>query len=135
MRFLTQLLVIMALVTAGISPACAFVGAGKAMMEICASDGSVKRVAMPDGFEELLPTASENATEVDGGDGPDDLYYSAIDQCVFCMFQSSGKTLASAVGALKVQDYAASVALAFVQNDPDEGGYSAFSARAPPYYS
>jgi len=134
MKFLTQLLVILAMITAGISPACAFVGVDKAMMEICASDGTVKLIAIPDGYVDLLPASADAQTE-SSQNSDDTSQMSSLDTCPFCIFQAGAKTFAfvnEPITALNTTEF---VPLVFEQEDVRNEFLHAFSARAPPFYS
>lgn len=133
MKFLTQLLVVLALITAGISPACAFVSTGKAMMEICASDGSVKKVAIPEGFEDLLPADADTSSADNEQDHAKIM--AALDDCAFCIFQLSGKAFSYDVVSVIAPDHAAHQPLVLSQSDRGNAVFHAFSPRAPPLYS
>ncbi|MFN3700285.1 MAG: DUF2946 family protein [Alphaproteobacteria bacterium] len=81
MKFLTHCLVILALLTAGISPACAFMSgiSGKMMdLEICASDGSVQIVRV-------------SADEYDPNAAPDIPEVSQFKDCAVCVHSSMAK--------------------------------------------
>ena len=72
---LTCFLVIFALVTAGVSPACAFISGKMTMIEICGADGMMK-VAVP--ADELPDEGAKHERAPD---------------CGFCIAHASGKAL------------------------------------------
>ncbi len=53
MRYLLHFLLILSIISATVSPACAFIGGknGGNFIEICAADGSLKTIPAPAGFE------------------------------------------------------------------------------------
>lgn len=124
MRFLTQFLVICALITAGISPACAFVGGTMEMMEICASDGSVKTIPVPEGYESPI---EDQDSEPDDSANLDDL-----ELCSFCLFQSGGKSLAFLQDISSQYDFIFSPLGIAEQNLLIGNTYNYAHARAPP---
>lgn len=71
-----QLLMILALVTAGVSPACAFISGKMTMIEICGADGMMK-VAVP----------------ADKAPGHDADQHDRMYDCGFCIAHASGKAL------------------------------------------
>ena len=91
-------LMILALVTAGVSPACAFVSGKMTIMEICGADGLMK-VAMP---------ADEGPASTD----------QQKHDCGFCLAQTMGKALTTPATAIIDFEYvynevAPPVAIAF----------------------
>lgn len=75
-------LIILALVTAGVSPACAFVSGKMTMMEICGADGLMK-IAMP--ADEAPASTDQHQQKHD---------------CGFCLAQTMGKALTTPVTAI-----------------------------------
>lgn len=53
-QIVLQIAIILAFVVNGISPACAFVG-GKGMLEICASDGTIQTIEVPEEYLPFMP--------------------------------------------------------------------------------
>ncbi len=81
MKIFIQIAVILAIVTAGISPACAFVSGKTSWIEICGADGGVHKIAVS---ADLDPLAQ----------GSDDARHdTAQDQCGFCLTHANGKTI------------------------------------------
>lgn len=80
MRFF-HVLVLVALVLSGASPACEFISGKKRLIEICAADGTLKTVA------------------VDAGQTPDEKTHEAkhksSQDCAFCFSQAHSKSLKS----------------------------------------
>lgn len=58
-RYLNVFLVILALVSAGISPACAFISGKTSLIEICTADGIVKTVAVTEDGRQVSPLDHE----------------------------------------------------------------------------
>lgn len=86
MKFFIQALIVFALVSAGISPACNFInGSDNGWIQICASDGTVKKVKVDAG---QLPFAQE-------GEEPESQEHMALDDCAFCFSHTHGKSLAA----------------------------------------
>ncbi|MFP4314466.1 MAG: DUF2946 family protein, partial [Alphaproteobacteria bacterium] len=83
MKFCIHLLILFAIVTAGISPACAFMGAQKGWIEICASDGSVKRIQVSSDY---LPDEKDSAPAEQS---------SLMEDCLFCFATAQGKAASS----------------------------------------
>lgn len=76
LRHFSFLLVILALVSAGISPACAFISGKTSLIEICAADGEIKTVAVTEDGRQVQPGAQDKA----GND------------CVFCLNAATAKS-------------------------------------------
>jgi hypothetical protein len=94
MKFLTHCLVILALLSAGISPACAFMSgmSGKMMdLEICASDGSVQIVRV-------------SADEYDPNAAPDIPEISQFKDCAVCIHSSMAKASVEPAGLYNTQN-------------------------------
>ncbi len=73
-------LLIFAFLTSGISPACQFISGGKNFIEICAFDGTLKRVEVP-----------ADQTPFDEPQEDNKSHYSNND-CAFCFAQHNQKT-------------------------------------------
>ena len=78
-----HLFVLLAIATAGISPACAFASGQKGWIEICAADGTIKRVQVSGDF---LPQAGEQNEVSHHSPG-------VMDDCAFCFMTAQGKIL------------------------------------------
>lgn len=72
------MLIVFALITATISPACAFTVNAKGYIEICAADGTIKRIAVTDRFNPLAEQQKQNSS-----------HHAKDKQCDFCMFDQS----------------------------------------------
>lgn len=83
MRCILQSLVILALVFSAASPACKFISGKANILEICAADGSLKQIPMPEGYKSPLPEKPERKN------------HSAKDSCAFCFAAAHAKPLAS----------------------------------------
>lgn len=81
-NILLQSLMILALVTAGVSPACAFISGKMTLIEICGVDGLTQVVVPAD----QAPSS------------PDP--HSSQPDCGFCIAQGGTKALTTAVGAI-----------------------------------
>jgi hypothetical protein len=84
MKFLVHILVMLSIVTAGISPACAFIGGKMSEIEICKSDGSVETIRVSDN---QIPSS-------------DQAPHKAQKECGFCTLTSQGKALGAVKPAL-----------------------------------
>ncbi len=82
-----QALVICALVTAGISPACAFIAGKSSLIEICGPDGLM-----------MVSVPADNAP---GGDEAGDAgYHGEQTDCGYCIAQASGKAITTPPAAI-----------------------------------
>lgn len=79
MKFFLQCLVVLAIVTAGISPACAFVGGKTSWIEICGADGNVHKIEVS---ADLDPTAQDDSPV---------LHNDQQESCGFCLLHANGK--------------------------------------------
>lgn len=70
-----------AIVTAGISPACAFVNGGKGFIQICDSEGDVKNIEVPEEYLPFLPEDKQTKQ-----------HENAVKDCTFCIFSATSKT-------------------------------------------
>lgn len=86
-----QCLVILALVTAGVSPACAFISGKTTMIEICSDDG-VTKVAVP--ADQAPDTADHDRQGHD---------------CGFCLAHATGKAITTPDAAI--------IDFSFIYND------------------
>ncbi|MBK6896348.1 MAG: hypothetical protein IPH06_07135 [Alphaproteobacteria bacterium] len=77
-----HLFFILTFVLAGISPACKFISGEKSFMEVCFSDGSLKRVEVPAEYNALLAKAGQTQQKQQDG------HHKNAD-CAFCFAQSS----------------------------------------------
>lgn len=118
-RHIVALFLIVALATAGISPACAFISGKTALIEICAADGTLKTVEVP-------------ADQAPVSDEENDKSHHMEQDCAFCFAQSHQKH--------DLQD-TAKIAPALSQNylrisnnvyAPTQNALRNFKARAPP---
>lgn len=88
MKFFIQILIVFAMVSAGISPACDFINGGSenGWIQICASDGSVKKVKVDADLALFSQNKGEDKTTHETA---------ALDDCSFCFSHANGKTLAA----------------------------------------
>lgn len=77
-----HLFFILAFVLAGISPACKFISGEKSFMEICFSDGSLKKIEVPAEYNALLAKAGQTQQQKQGS-------HEKGNDCAFCFAQSS----------------------------------------------
>lgn len=89
-RAYIHVFLMIALVMAGVSPACKFIS-GKSLMEICGADGSVKTAEIP--LELAGFIAADNAPESDQGTD----HVAPGETCAFCFTASNFKPLGAAV--------------------------------------
>ena len=125
LRCFTFVLVILAIVSAGVSPACAFVSGGTSFIQICGADGEIQKVevdAALDPFADEAPMPLEDALE-------------SFEQCPFCFATSSQKyTQAGNLGlnaVLPISYLPVSAGTAVPQSFSLRG----FDARGPPQIS
>lgn len=116
-----HLFFILAFVLAGISPACKFISGEKTFMEICFSDGSLKRVEVPEEYRIL--TAKADKTPQNNGHAHKD------SDCGFCFAQSSlSKNTLTSAAAILISPPAQSVPLG-------AGSFALKGAQASPFHS
>lgn len=79
LRHFGFLLLILALISAGISPACAFISGKTSLIEICTADGGIKTIAVTeDGRQTPIPdTADHKSKKAD---------------CIFCFNAGTAKS-------------------------------------------
>lgn len=125
MKWFLHLALILAFVTAGISPACAFVGGKTSIIELCAPDGSVKQVEVPADMDPFAkPAPHENGHHVK----------SMMDDCAFCFAGAQGKGLSVAYAmVIKAPLPAGYVAVGSGTAIPLSLDFSSFQPRAPPF--
>ncbi len=121
MKLLVHLFVMIAMVTAGISPACAFIGGRMHQIEICKADGSVEIISVP------ADQAPDNGQQ-------DQHHQLSADDCSFCALSAYGKALKSAAAAIPSpllrHDALATEAITFTR----PATLSSFDATGPPSY-
>ena len=126
MKFYLGLTLIIAIVTAGVSPACAFMAGGKTMIELCSANGDIRTVEVPaamDPFAEQIPQQNERIA-IDN-----------LDDCAFCFAQVLAKAIQNSNMDLAVfvsPAYLSAGAGTFIPVSLDMGP---FYARAPPVFS
>lgn len=127
MKIFLHLALILAIVKAGISPACAFINGQTSMIELCSPDGSVRTVEVPaemDPFAQDVPRSSDDRHAQDN-----------MDDCTFCFAKTQSKAL-KAVNAytapLLLPSYLAIGGGTFI---PRSLKAANFQPRAPPQYS
>ncbi len=77
-----HLFFILAFVLAGISPACKFISGEKSFMEVCFSDGSLKKIEVPAEYNAFLAKADPKQQQKQGS-------HEKSNDCAFCFAQSS----------------------------------------------
>jgi hypothetical protein len=77
-RHFNVFLVILALVSAGISPACAFISGKTSLIEICTADGAIKTVAVTEDGRQVSPLDHQDKTQKT--------------DCAFCLNASAAKS-------------------------------------------
>ncbi len=114
------MLIILAMVTSGISPACAFISGGKSFIQICGADGNVQEVAVDASLDPFAEPA------------PIEKHLESMEKCSYCFsFLNQTLALPSSTDALAAppQHYlivSAGIAI------PHGLSMSGFHARAPP---
>ena len=81
MRNLLNSLIIICFVLASVSPACKFIS-GKGLMEICAADGSIQEMQIPEELLAYLPA------DADVDNAPQE-HRDMMQDCGFCFAQSN----------------------------------------------
>ena len=93
-RYLSILMMI-CLVLATVSPACKFIsGQASSLIEICAADGSIQKIAVTDDFLPVTPIEKNKKHD------------HANEDCSFCFAQSHFSSLISAPPLLDLPDQA-----------------------------
>ncbi|MCL4678754.1 MAG: DUF2946 family protein [Alphaproteobacteria bacterium] len=119
---------ILAFVLAGVSPACKFISGEKTFMEICFSDGSLKRVEVPAEYSAVMAKAEK--TPQNNGHAHKD------SDCGFCFAQSSlSKNTLTAAAAILVNPPAQAVPLGAGSFALKGAQASPFQSRGPPALS
>jgi hypothetical protein len=127
MKIFLHLTLMMAIITAGISPACAFINGQTSMMELCSPDGDVRLVEVPaamDPFADNAPTPADDHHAQDN-----------MDDCTFCFAKTQSKSLKAAdavISPLMLPRYLTVSAGMFI---PASLKAANFHARAPPVFS
>ena len=126
MKLFIHILIVAAIITAGISPACAFIS-GKNYIEICNADGQVKKIALPADKNPLanLDTSSSNHSSD----------HKLKDDCGFCFASSHSKALKNVVLVLEKPQFNRFINVGsgtFILKGQSNYG---FLARAPPLSS
>lgn len=123
MKVFVHITVIIAMITLGISPACAFINGSKNWIEICSADGLVKRVQVQ--ADQTL--MSDEPTT--------DHHESAADDCGFCFAFAHGKLLKADSALLHTPLFSAYKRAAAGTWLPLNYQAASFKARAPPTFS
>lgn len=126
MKIFLHLTLIMAIVTAGISPACAFINGETSTIELCSPNGDVRVVEVPaemDPFAEPAPAQDKHSAQDN------------MDDCTFCFAKTHAKSL-SAVSSIKISfvlpRYLAVGGGTFI---PQSLKAANFQPRGPPVFS
>ncbi len=117
LRPFLHFIVVLAVFLSAASPACKFISGG--MLEICAADGSLKNIALPDGYQ--------------SPDAPVEKEKAAKDDCPFCFAQThlkSNKTADIAIVAYTV--FVMALIAAWASGHYRRYELDSLSARAPP---
>ena len=93
MKIFLHLTLIMAIVTAGISPACAVINGETSTIELCSPNGDVRVVEVP---AEMDPFAKDAPQPQDDHHAQDNM-----DDCTFCFAKTHAKSL-SAASSIKI---------------------------------
>jgi hypothetical protein len=87
---IASFLIMLCLVTAGISPACQFISGGKSLIEICSADGTLKTIEIAAGQSPLQqPADDQKKTHLDN-------------DCAFCFTQAHQASASAAGNAIIV---------------------------------
>ncbi len=126
MKIFLHLTLIMAIVTAGISPACAFINGQTSTIELCSPNGDVRVVEVP---AEMDPFA-EPAPAQDKHNAQDNM-----DDCTFCFAKTHAKSL-SAVSTTKASFILPRyMAVGVGTYIPQSLKAASFQPRGPPVFS
>lgn len=124
-RALLSALMIFALVSAMISPACAFVSGGKTLIEICAADGSFKTIAVDDDQSPITTQTSH--------DKPQNHTHAVQSDCAFCFATANSKPLTAQTLTLGLPLLSASyIKSGAGQIIPLSAATLTYNSRAPP---
>jgi hypothetical protein len=118
-RVMISALMVFALVSAMISPACAFVNGSKSFIEICAADGSAKTIAV----------------ENDQTSSSDQHHKKAQPDCAFCFSTAHAKPFTTQTIEIKAPLASNFHSISAGQITPRNLFYSLWNARAPPSLS
>lgn len=122
-----RLFFVLAFVLAGISPACKFISGQKSFMDICFSDGSLKRVEVPAEYNPLMARADTSQQQEDRHKDHD---------CSFCFAQSSlGKNTPASAALMLVNPPAQIVPLGAGSFALAGAEHASFHSRGPPALS
>lgn len=120
-----NLLLIAALVLAGVSPACEFIS-GRSLAEICKADGTVEKTAIPAELEIFLAAKVDKTTD-------DNSKHIDLSDCAFCFTQGNLKlSLAKAISTPAPAVISSVLALSLHATAPVQSSLSPFEARGPP---
>jgi len=126
MKIFLHLTLIMAIVTAGISPACAFIGGQKSMIELCSPDGDVRLVEVPAAMDPFAGSVSRQE---------DHHAQDNMDECTFCLAKTQGKSIKAADLATLLILPARYLAVGGGTFIPQSLSAANFQPRAPPVFS
>jgi hypothetical protein len=110
---LLHVFLVLAFITAGISPACKFISGQSNLIEICTSDG-IKTVMVP------------------GDQAPDSEDHKKSNDCAFCFTSTNIKTAKAATIEVIVFASAAQPILASRDASVQQETFSPYTSRAPP---
>ncbi|MCC6599004.1 MAG: hypothetical protein IT559_09485 [Alphaproteobacteria bacterium] len=119
-RHFSLLLMILALVSAGVSPACAFISGKVSQIEICGADGNIKTLTVNADGTPAAPSGSQN-------------HETAKKKCAFCFSSSLGKYASSPppIDAF-IQPDNGTILEFFLGAAPEKPAPGSFYATGPP---
>jgi len=126
MKFFMGLTLVLAIVTAGISPACAFIGGKTSLIELCSPNGDIRKVEVPadmDPFADHAPQKKDHHA------------LDNLDDCTFCFAQSHAKSMNNAEFILPKFVSPAYLLVSAGTSIPQSLGVLPFQPRAPPAFS
>lgn len=128
MKIFLHLTLMMAIITAGVSPACAFINGQTSMMELCSPEGDVRLVEVPaamDPFaDNTVPSPADNHHAQDN-----------MDDCTFCFAKTQSKSLKAADAVISPLMLPRYLAISAGTSIPTSLKAANFHARAPPSFS
>ncbi len=129
---IVNFLCILAFITAGVSPACAFISGKEGYIEICASDGSLKTIKVSEGSDlyNLLEMSNED-TDIKDNKKPE--HFKKQD-CQFCFSNSNISKSLLTTNTINSINNASFIAIGSGSIAFKSAKLSFFQSRAPPLF-
>lgn len=121
-RSIIFFVLILAIASAGMSPACAFMSGKTSLIEICTADGSVKTIAVP-ADQAPADESSDHEKSQSGKTGKN---------CAFCFAQDHQKSITLADAQIKTPAGVADNGIGYAAIERVLGASPVFHPRGPP---